>query len=70
MVFSRRLQRDTQERGRSVESVITQYEDTVRPMYIQFVEPTKQFADVILPNGANEAAVDMIQAKIASLVTP
>ena len=66
----RRLQRDTQERGRSVESVITQYEDTVRRMYIQFVEPTKQFADVILPNGANEAAVDMIQAKIASLVTP
>ena len=66
--FIRRLKRDIQERGRSVESVITQYEDTVRPMYIQFVEPTKQFADVILPNGANEAAVDMIQAKIASLV--
>jgi uridine kinase len=51
--FIRRLQRDMAERGRSVESVINQYMDTVRPMHKQFIEPTKRHADVILPHGAN-----------------
>lgn len=66
--FIRRLTRDIQERGRSMESVIEQYKATVRPMHNQFVEPSKRFADVILPHGANDPAVDMITAKIASLI--
>jgi uridine kinase len=65
--FIRRLQRDVRERGRSMESVIMQYEKSVRPMHLQFVEPSKRFADVILPNGSNEAAIDMIGARIAQL---
>jgi uridine kinase len=65
--FIRRLQRDIRERGRSMESVIAQYEKSVRPMHLQFVEPTKRFADVILPHGCNDPAVDMISARIAQL---
>ncbi|TDR31429.1 uridine kinase [Hydromonas duriensis] len=66
--FIRRLTRDIHERGRTMESVIEQYKATVRPMHNQFIEPTKRFSDVILPHGANEPAVDMITAKITTLV--
>ncbi len=66
--FIRRLQRDIAERGRTTESVITQYLDTVRPMHNLFIEPTKHHADVILPHGANDPAVDIITTKVASLI--
>ena len=66
--FIRRLQRDMAERGRSAESVINQYLETVRPMHKQFIEPTKRNADVILPHGANGPAVDMITTKVISLI--
>lgn len=66
--FIRRLQRDITERGRSTESVIQQYLDTVRPMHKQFIEPTKRNADVILPHGANGPAVDIITTKVVSLI--
>lgn len=66
--FIRRLQRDIAERGRTMENVIEQYLHTVRPMHNQFIEPTKRFADVILPHGCNDPAVDMITARVASLV--
>jgi uridine kinase len=66
--FIRRLQRDISERGRSMESVISQYMETVRPMHKQFIEPTKRYADVILPHGANKPAVDVITTKVASLI--
>jgi uridine kinase len=63
--FIRRLQRDVTERGRSVESVIRQYLDTVRPMHLQFVEPSKRYADVIIPEGGyNEVGIDLIAGKI------
>jgi uridine kinase len=66
--FIRRMQRDVAERGRSLESVVNQYLDTVRPMHKQFIEPTKRHADVILPHGANGPAIDMITAKVASVI--
>lgn len=66
--FIRRLQRDISERGRSTESVINQYLKTVRPMHNKFIEPTKRYADVILPHGANDPAVDIITTKVASLI--
>ncbi|QDL55038.1 uridine kinase [Rhodoferax aquaticus] len=66
--FIRRLQRDIAERGRSTESVIKQYLETVRPMHKQFIEPTKRNADVILPHGANGPAVDIITTKVVSLI--
>lgn len=66
--FIRRLQRDMAERGRSAESVINQYMDTVRPMHKQFIEPTKRHADVILPHGANGPAVDIITTKVMTLI--
>ena len=66
--FIRRLQRDIAERGRSTESVISQYLNTVRPMHKQFIEPTKREADVILPHGANGPAVDIITTKVVSLI--
>lgn len=63
--FVRRLQRDVHERGRTVEAVIKQYLDTVRPMHEQFVEPSKRFADVIIPEGGyNEVGIDLISGKI------
>ena len=63
--FIRRLQRDVKERGRSVESVIKQYLQTVRPMHQQFVEPSKRHADVIIPEGGhNEVGIDLISGKI------
>ena len=61
----RRLQRDTVLRGRSVESVLEQYLSTVQPMHLQFVEPSKRYADVIVPRGgSNMVAIEMIIAKI------
>ena len=66
--FIRRLQRDISERGRSTESVINQYLETVRPMHKQFIEPTKRNADVILPHGANGPAVDIITTKVVTLI--
>jgi uridine kinase len=67
--FIRRLMRDIQERGRSVESVITQYLSTVRPSYIEFVEPSKRFADVIIPEGGmNNVALQMVIARLRGLL--
>jgi uridine kinase len=67
--FIRRLQRDILERGRSVESVIQQYETTVRPMHLEFVEPSKRVADVIIPEGGlNTVAMDMVVARIEALI--
>ena len=66
--FIRRLQRDISERGRSTDSVIKQYLETVRPMHKQFIEPTRRNAHVILPHGANGPAVDIITTKVASLI--
>jgi uridine kinase len=67
--FIRRLQRDIQERGRSMESVIQQYETTVRPMHEEFVETSKRFADVIIPEGGfNAAAMDMVVARVTALL--
>jgi uridine kinase len=61
----RRLLRDTEDRGRSLESVVHQYLSTVKPMHDAFVEPSKRFADVIVPSGGhNEIAVDLIAARI------
>ncbi|MDC7717074.1 uridine kinase [Vogesella sp. DC21W] len=67
--FIRRLKRDIAERGRTTDNVIEQYLGTVRPMHNQFIEPTKRFADVILPHGANDPAVDIITTKVASLIS-
>ncbi len=67
--FIRRLERDIQERGRTVASVIHQYQETVRPMYLQFIEPAKRYADIIIPHGGkNVIAIDIIQAKIEKLL--
>lgn len=65
----RRLRRDVAERGRSVESVLAQYETTVRPMHRDFVEPSKRWADIIIPEGGhNKVAVDMLSTKMASIL--
>lgn len=67
--FSRRLQRDIVSRGREMESVINQYMETVRPMFLQFIEPSRQHADLIIPRGGkNQIAIDLIKTKIHSLV--
>jgi uridine kinase len=67
--FIRRLQRDIAERGRTVDSVIKQYLATVRPMHMEFVEPSKRYADVIIPEGGhNTAALDMVVARIEALL--
>lgn len=66
----RRITRDVTERGRTLEGVMEQYQKTVRPMYLQFVEPSKRYADVIVPRGGeNRIAIDMIQAKMRELLT-
>lgn len=63
--FIRRLRRDVSERGRSVELVIKQYLDTVRPMHERFVEPSKRYADVIIPEGGyNSVGIDLISGRI------
>ena len=65
----RRLSRDVAERGRTMVSVLQQYKETVRPMYIQFIEPSKQYADLIIPRGGkNRIAIDMLKAKIRHLL--
>jgi uridine kinase len=65
----RRLQRDIAERGRTAESVINQYLTTVRPMHLEFVEPSKRYADVIIPEGGmNTVAMDMVVARIRTLL--
>lgn len=65
--FIRRLVRDIHERGRTVESVIEQYLSTVRPMHLEFVEPSKRYADIIIPEGGyNEVGIDLIIEKIKS----
>jgi uridine kinase len=67
--FIRRLQRDIAERGRTSESVIHQYLETVRPMHLEFVEPSKRYADVIIPEGGlNTVAMDILVARIQTLL--
>jgi len=67
--FIRRLRRDLVERGRSVDSIIRQYEESVRPMHLQFVDPSKRHADVIIPEGGHNAvAVDLMRTKIRELL--
>jgi uridine kinase len=65
----RRIQRDTQSRRRTVDSVIEQYLTTVRPMHLEFVEPSKRYADIIIPNGGlNAIAIDMVVARIERML--
>ncbi len=67
--FIRRLQRDISERGRTVESVMEQYQKSVRPMHLEFVEPSKRYADIIIPEGGfNTVALDMVVARVERLV--
>lgn len=67
--FIRRLQRDLEERGRSTGSVIQQYMGTVRPMHLEFVEPSKRYADVIIPEGGfNTVALDMVVARVEAML--
>ena len=67
--FIRRLDRDVHERGRSLESVIEQYTVTVRPMHLQFVEPSKRYADVIIPEGGfNPVSIDLVTGKIKAIL--
>ncbi len=67
--FIRRLVRDIRERGRTMEMVIGQYMNTVRPMHMEFVEPSKRYADVIIPEGGyNDVGIDLVIQKIRSLV--
>lgn len=65
----RRVRRDVTERGRTLDSVIEQYSTQVKPMHLEFVEPSKRWADIIIPQGGeNEVAIDMVVAKILSLM--
>ncbi|QGH35053.1 uridine kinase [Gracilibacillus salitolerans] len=65
----RRLLRDINERGRSIDSVINQYIQTVRPAHLQFIEPTKRYADVIIPEGGqNVVAIDLLATKIEKIL--
>ncbi|GAB4510244.1 MAG: uridine kinase [Anaerolineae bacterium] len=67
--FIRRLKRDIAERGRTAESVIEQYISTVRPMHMEFVEPSKKYADVIIPEGGyNTVAIDMVADRIRTML--
>jgi len=67
--FIRRLVRDIQERGRSLDAVVRQYLETVRPMHLDFVEPSKRYADLIVPEGGeNRVAVDMLVTKVRSVL--
>lgn len=69
--FIRRLRRDISERGRTVESVIDQYLSTVKPMHLEFVEPSKRYADIIVPRGGHNAvAIDMLLRLIRGLTSP
>lgn len=65
----RRIVRDIEERGRSLESVVNQYLNIVRPMHLQFIEPTKRYADVIIPEGGfNRVALDLLSTKISNIL--
>ncbi|HHK1020309.1 TPA: uridine kinase [Streptococcus pyogenes] len=65
----RRIKRDMMERGRSLESIIDQYTSVVKPMYHQFIEPSKRYADIVIPEGvSNVVAIDVINSKIASIL--
>lgn len=65
----RRIKRDMLERGRSLDSIIEQYTTVVKPMYHQFIEPTKRYADIVIPEGVtNLVAIDLINTKIASIL--
>ena len=65
----RRLKRDINKRGRTMESVIEQYLETVRPMHLTFVEPSKKYADIIIPEGGhNSVAIDVLATKIKDLL--
>jgi len=65
----RRIVRDIEERGRSLESVVNQYLNVVRPMHLQFIEPTKRYADVIIPEGGfNRVALDLLSTKISNIL--
>jgi uridine kinase len=65
----RRVKRDVEERGRTLDSVLKQYQKTVRPMFLQFIEPSKQYADIIVPRGGkNRIAIDVLKAHIAKLL--
>ncbi|ASJ97155.1 MULTISPECIES: uridine kinase [Shewanella] len=67
--FMRRLTRDVAERGRTMESVMQQYTQTVRPMFLQFIDPSKQYADIIVPRGGkNRIATDILKARIQHLL--
>ena len=69
--FIRRLRRDIEERGRGVDSVIRQYLETVRPMHLEFVEPSKRWADLIIPEGGfNAVALDVVCARVEALLQP
>ncbi len=65
----RRIRRDTVERGRSLESILKQYEESVRPMHLQFIEPSKRYADIIIPEGGrNRVAIDLMVTKVRSML--
>ena len=67
--LTRRMKRDIQERGRSLDSVIAQYEATVRPMFFEYVEPSKKWADVIVPHGGkNRMAIELLKSRIEALI--
>jgi uridine kinase len=67
----RRLKRDMSERGRAVDDVLRQYAETVRPMHLEFVEPSKRWADIIIPEGGeNRAALEMVVARVEQLLAP
>ncbi len=66
----RRLRRDISERGRHLDDILNQYEETVRPMHLEFVEPSKRWADVIIPEGGeNRVALEMVVARVEQLLT-
>ncbi len=68
--FIRRLKRDVGERGRTMDSVIHQYEDTVRPSFYKFIEPSKKYADVIIPGGGeNQVAIDVLSTYVNKLLS-
>jgi uridine kinase len=65
----RRITRDINERGRTLESVISQYLSTVRPAHLQFIEPSKRYADIIIPEGGyNKVAIDIMVSKVKSII--
>ncbi|WP_242258503.1 uridine kinase [Streptococcus thoraltensis] len=66
----RRIKRDMEERGRSLDSIIDQYTGVVKPMYHRFIEPTKRYADIVIPEGvSNTVAIDLINTKVASILS-